>query len=373
MIPRVLIGLRHHQACLTVMTTVLVAMATPANHFQLDLRADTALTAADHPPAKLRQTTLGIQGSLFTLNGKPTFLLGISDYAALGAGDWISIQSDLDDLQRQGFNWLRVWATWAGFDHDISAITEHGMPRQPFLTRLGSLVAECDRRGLVVDVTLSRGNGTDGSPRLASLAAHRRAVETIVGALKEHHNWYLDLGNERNISDARFVSFEDLKELRELVKRLDPDRLVTASQGGDIGRDELHDYLNMAHVDFICPHRPRQSGSPAETESKTREYLSWMKTLGRAVPVHYQEPFRRGYHPRDWQPALDDFLTDLRQARLGGAAGWCFHNGAQADAPDQQPRRSFDLRERRLFEQLDETERQFVSHAEPAVSRAANP
>ena len=34
-----------------------------------------------------------------------------------------------------------------------------------------------------------------------------------------------------------------------------------------------------------------------------------------------------------------------------GAAGWCFHNGDERAAKDGRPRRSFDLREKRLFEE----------------------
>ena len=76
------------------------------------------------------------------------------------------------------------------------------------------------------------------------------------------------------------------------------------------------------------------------------------------VPVHYQEPFRRGYG--QWEPATADFVTDLRGSLAGGAAGWCFHNGGQRTSPDNQPRRSFDMRQQRLFDQLDEEERKVV-------------
>ena len=85
-----------------------------------------------------------------------------------------------------------------------------------------------------------------------------------------------------------------------------------------------------------------------------------MTELGRVVPVHYQEPFRRGFQPQTWEPDAEAFLEDLRQARAGGAAGWCFHNGDQKDDPASKPRRSFDLREHRLFEQLDDQERQVI-------------
>jgi len=303
-------------------------------------------------------TRLQIRGTRFTLNGRPAFLLGISYYGALGAGDEM-VRQDLDEMRRRGFNWIRVWATWSAPGNDVSALDAEGNKREPYLGKLRHLVAECDRRGIVADVTLSRGNGVTGPSRLQSLAAHRRAVETIVAALKPQANWYLDLANERNIRDQRYASFADLRELRATAGRLDPQRLVTASHGGDISREELSEYLRTVEVDFLCPHRPRHSGSPGQTEQKTRQLLGWMKEMGREVPVHYQEPFRRGYSDR-WNPTAEDFAMDLRQALSGGAAGWCFHNGDQRDRPDGRPRRSFDLRSQRLFEQLDAEEKAFV-------------
>ena len=99
-------------------------------------------------------TTLGIQGTRFTLNGKPTFLLGISYYGGLGSPEAF-LRRDLDDMQRHGFNWLRVWATCGLFDQDISVVDVGGRPRGPLLDKLERIVAECDRRGLVVDVTLT--------------------------------------------------------------------------------------------------------------------------------------------------------------------------------------------------------------------------
>lgn len=56
-------------------------------------------------------TVLGSRNSQFTINGEPAFLLGISYYGGLGASEDF-VRQDLDDLQRHGFNWLRVWATW---------------------------------------------------------------------------------------------------------------------------------------------------------------------------------------------------------------------------------------------------------------------
>ena len=299
-------------------------------------------------------TELGIKGTQFTINDKPTFLLGISYYGALGAPKDF-ILKDLDQMQRSGFNWFRVWATWGGFENDVAAVDREGKAREPFLGKLLWLVEECDQRGIIADVTLHRGK--EGLENTQSLG---HAAQTLLVAIKPYRNWYLDLANERNIRDARYVSFEELVEVRRLAKKLDPARLLTASHAGDMGKEELRRYLTEVEVDFIAPHRPREAKSPGETATRTREYLEWMKEIGRVVPVHYQEPFRRGYQPGDWEPKAEDFLTDLKQAREGSAAGWCLHNGAQEDKPEGKPRRSFDMREARLFDQLDEEEKKFI-------------
>lgn len=319
-------------------------------------------------------TVLGLQGTRFTVNDQPRFLLGASYYAGLGATPEF-LRQDLDDLGRHGFNWIRVWATWAAFTNDVSAVDGSGHAREPFLGRLRDLVAECDRRSLIVDVSLSRGNGVTGPARLGDLERHRRAVETLVTALRPYRNWYLDLANERSIRDVRYVSFEELRALRDAAKALDPGRLITASHaGGDLEREDVRQYLVDAGLDFLAPHRPRQPGSAGQTERHTRELLAWMRELGREAPVHYQEPFRRGYG--GWQPAAADFNTDLGGARKGGAAGWCWHNGDFRNRPDGEPRHSFDLRTRRLFDQLDAEEQAFLQslrEALPAPSRASGP
>ncbi len=304
-------------------------------------------------------TVLGIEGTHFTLDGKPTFLLGFSYYAGLGASEEF-VRADLTDFQKSGFNWLRVWATCGLAEQDVSAVDSQGRPREPFLGRLLWLVAECDRRGLVVDVTLTRGKG--GGGQLPDLPSHQQAVETLVGALKSHRNWYLDLANERDVRDARYVPIAELKTLRDQVRQLDPSRLVTASFGGhDLSQEDVRVSLLTVGLDFLCPHRPRDAQSPGQTEAQTRTLLATMQEVGRSVPIHYQEPFRRGYTP--WEPTAADFLADLRGAVAGGAAGWCFHNGTQRDTPDKEPRRSFDLRRRRLMDQLDSEERKVVAEA----------
>jgi hypothetical protein len=317
-------------------------------------------------PLSANAAELAVQGAKFTIDGKPAFLLGISYYGALGASP-ATIERDLDDVQRLGFNWIRVWATWSGFKNNVSAVDAEGGPREPYLAGLKRLVADCDRRGMIVDVTLSRGDGIAGSPRLQALAAHRRAVETLVSAMKDRRNWYLDLANERDVRDKRYVSFEELKQLRDAARQLDPKRLITASHAGDLTPRDIREYLDVVRVDFLSPHGQRDSKVAKGVESQVRQYLAWIKEHGRVVPVHYQEPFRRGY-TRGWEPSAEDFVTAAVGARNGGAAGWCFHNGDQRGTPDGRPRRSFDLGEKRLFEQLDEVEQETVRELHRAFS-----
>jgi len=357
--------------------TVVQARLAPAGGHAMRITAasNPFVTAVAAEPAAADSTAgstvLGIDGTRFTLNGKPTFLLGLSYYGGLGATEDF-IRRDLDDASRHGFNWLRVWATWGGYDNDVSAVGADGGPREPFLGKLRWLIAECDRRGIVVDVTLARGQRPLASPskppggRLPDLAAHRRAVETLVGELRAHRNWYLDLANERDVRDDRYVSGTELKSLRDTVRSLDAKRFVTASFGGhDLSLDDVRDSLFTIGLDFLSPHRPRDAESPGRTEAKTRESLTLMEKIGRRVPVHYQEPFRRGY--ARWEPVAADFLADLRGSAIGGAAGWCLHNGSQRNAPDEEPRRSFDLRKRRLFDQLDGEELKVVAEAAKVV------
>ena len=316
--------------------------------------------------ASARAVTLGVDGTRFTLDGKPTFLLGISYYGGLGAPDE-TVAADLDDLAARGVNWIRVWATWTSGGSDVSAVDGAGAARQPYMDRLVRLVGEADVRGIVVDVTLTRGGG-EGS--VSTLDAHLEAVRTIARALAGSGNVYLDLANERNVGDKRYVPSKELGDLRDAVKGIDPTRLVTASQGGDISDEEIAEYVKVARVDFICPHRPRAAASPAQTEEATRRYLERLTTLGAPMPVHYQEPFRRDYG--EWQPTAQDFLADLRAAVRGGAAGWCLHNGSPRRG-EEGPARSFDLRpsQPRLMEQLDGDELGVVRRMGEVAAEAA--
>ena len=152
---------------------------------------------------------------------------------------------------------------------------------------------------------------------------------------------------------------EQLADLREAARKLEPRLLVTASHSGDPSREQIEAYLKTARLDFISIHRPRDAKSPGQSAEATQRFRQWIEQIGPAVPLQYDEPFRRGYG--DWEPTSADFAADLRACRGAGAAGWCFHNGDTRAAPDRMPRKSFDLQMQSLFEQLDSEERKFLA------------
>ncbi len=288
-------------------------------------------------------------GRYFTLDGSPEFLLGISYYGGTSVSDPANLKADLDDISAAGFNWIRVWATWSPGE-DVSAVGAGGSVRQPFMSRLKALIRECDRRGIVVDVTMTR-----GKVLMSNHTEHLACVRTLAQELKQFRNVYFDVGNERDVRDARHVPLEEVGELIAAIKQIDPDRLCTAS-GVPGSAGELAKYLQTGRCDFIAPHLGRDPDSPAQTEATVRRFIGWMKKLGKRVPVHLQEPFRRDYNK--FQPAVKDYYADAVGGKKGGAAGWCLHNGSSRFSSDGRPHRSFLMsdKEGRLLKQLDQVE-----------------
>jgi len=308
-------------------------------------------------------TILGISkdGQQFTVNGKPTFLLGISYYGATSIFLPEIWQEELKRLHELEFNWIRIWITWAHGDGDFSAVGRDGNLTAPYWTRFKDMVAYCDCIGMVVDVTFSRN-------LLVDHQAHLKAVAGVARQLQPYRNLYIDVGNERNVKDSRFVSLTEVAELIAAIKKVAPERICAASDGSDIPTEGVAPRI-AAGIDLLCPHRRRDKNSPAETRDDARRLLKAAEEAGRVIPVHYQEPFRRDYS-RSWEPTASEFLADLDGAVRGGAAGWCFHNGSSRHSEDKRPYRSFDMSQKSLLEQLDREERDVAKTAASVVEEA---
>jgi hypothetical protein len=317
-------------------------------------------------PAGAVELGISQDGAYFTLDGVPTYLNGISYYGVESVSQPRLIGQDLNDMARDGLNWIRVWVFWSNGGENVSVLTPEGAVREPYMSRLKRLITEGDSRGMVVDVTMCRGGPQAPGEQAAHLACARQLAEE----LKPYRNVYFDMANERDVGDARHVTLRDVGELIRAVKAIDPKRLCTAS-GNPGSRSELEQYIAMAHCDFLAPHLSRNPESPSKTVSRVRELAGWMAELNRRVPIHLQEPFRRGYN--SWQPAQEDYYRDDSGAKVTGAAGWCLHNGSQEASPDHRPFRSFLMNEKegRLYAQLDAVERDVARNISDAIGGTA--
>ncbi len=311
--------------------------------------------------------TLGISadGRFFTIEGVPTYLNGVSYYGAQSITTASYVTSDLNDMVADGFNWIRVWGHWATPNgEDVSVLTDNGTVREPYMTRLKTLITECNARGIIVDVSLNR-DANNTWVGATTLAQHLACVQTLANHLLPYRNVYIDISNERDVMDGRYVSLSECGQLINAIKAIDPSRLCTASST-PTSQSDLAAYRNTGKMDFICPHLCRDSGCAAQTIGKVNEFNTWMTNLGWRIPIHLQEPFRRGY--TTYNPVEDDFLRDCNGGKLAGAAGWCLHNGSNAN--DTPPHRSFQMTnsDGRLYAQWDSVETNVTNWVSPHIS-----
>ncbi len=299
--------------------------------------------------------TLGISadGRFFTLNGIPTYLNGVSYYGAQTITTASYVTQDLDDMVADGFNWIRVWMYWTDpvTGEDVSVMTDDGTVRTTYMNRLKTLITECNTRGMIVDCSFNRdGNNSWVGP--TNQTQHLAAVQTLATELYSYTNIYFDLANECDVTDSRYVSPSELSALRARAKQYKPGVLCTASQTPSSATDLYNKYISPG-LDFISPHLCRDSTCPALTLGKVKDFISWMGSYGVRMPVHLQEPFRRGYG--SWQPGTSDFLRDCIGGKNADGAGWCLHNGSNYGSA---PYRSFRMTNSngRLYSQWETAE-----------------
>ena len=251
------------------------------------------------------------------------------------------------------------WQYPDGNGENMSAMTQAGTVREPYMTRLKAMIGECDKRGIAVDCTLNREAKSPTVP--SNITQHLACVRTLATELRGFRNVYIDVANERDIRDIRFVSLAECGQLIEAIKEMDARRFCTAS-GLPHSQSDMNDFRKVGKLDFLTTHLPRRTGCPARTIETVSQYVAWMTALGFRIPVHLQEPFRLGFGT--WQPTEDDFYRDASGGKVAEAAGWCLHNGnngilrGQRSAP-RRPYRSFLMSdaEGRLYAQYDPIEK----------------
>ena len=232
---------------------------------------------------------LSISGARFLLDGKPFHYTGVSFFNAIYnpsfGGDHQERVRWLRKFQRYGINVLRVWAQWdtkrgfvdSGPDHTL--YFSDGRLRMAHVERLKHILADADREGMVVELTLFSRQSRPAGGRLTPEASGR-ALAALTRELIPYRNVTFQVWNEFS---------ELVPEHVKTIKAADPKRLVTNSPGGAGVLKGSAEQPRL--LDYLTPHTSRQgAGKPWVLAPAEIHYL----LLRYKKPVVDDEPARTG-------------------------------------------------------------------------------
>ena len=278
--------------------------------------------------------TLAVAGQRIVIDGRDTFLTGISLFDALGT---VPVRDrDLDALAGWGVNTVRVWAHWhTPIYQPDGALSADGR------ARLLALARRLEERGLTFELVVLRPGQLPGQPftAFASDAARTKAMEEVTTAMRPFRNVLFDLCNEHDHPDGP-MTHAAVRLLRDRVKAIDPQRIVTISSteyhlvsaDGALDdarvrnlREEVGGDAASVRADLVSPHFPRTDAWAAATGERVGAIRRALDQLGARVPVYLDEERRADGAVR--LPA-DAYARAQAGAASAGAAGWLFHTAA---------------------------------------------
>jgi hypothetical protein len=295
---------------------------------------------------------LSVSGTSLQVDGRTTFLLGVSLFDALGPTP--PRDRDLDALKSWGVRVVRVWAHW----HDPIYAPDGELTVQG-RSRLLGLVRRLQSRDLILELVLLRPGQLPGQPFavFASEAARLNAVGSIAVTLRDFRNVMFDLYNEHDHPDGP-IAHAVLRVMRDKVKALDPERVVTLSSTGThlitpdgrVGdseaanlREEAGTDAGAVGVDVVAVHFPRTDDWAAATAQRVGAIRAALDRINRQPPIYLNEEQRADAGSR---VAADVYRRAFSGAQQSGTAGWVFHTAA-----------GFDLRQRPFVDALTADER----------------
>ena len=214
----------------------------------------------------LQANAITIKNGQFLQDGKPIFLLGLSYFDGLSASPKL-LESDLNFFGERGFNALRVWANWyPDFQpKTIGLLESDGTVNSQMLNRLLGMIKAADKKGFVIKLTFSRHPSEE-----IQFPEYKNGILAVVKAIKNSDNVLLDLQNETDHCGKNsdpdclgHLTLAQVKELRDAIKEVDPDRMVTASWGGG-DEEDYKSFVEQTNVDFIATHGPARKKDWAE-------------------------------------------------------------------------------------------------------------
>jgi hypothetical protein len=255
---------------------------------------------------------LSIQGDRFMIDGTPKFLTFISDFGAMGAPN---VAADLHMLRSLGFDGVRIWPN---LDTGPQLMNGDGTLRPDELKRLLFILDQARLEHLVVDVTFTYEHIRGMTPATA-----RVGIVAATDALRSYDNLLFDIQNERNVEDRRFMSEADVGRIFASIKATDAARIATAdnSLAQDWGPQYAADFTARLGLDVTAFHEGRRSDW--YTLGFYSGVISTLRSNGR--PAYLQETNSTRDPTYQSNDRSDYFLQAIANAKLSGAAAWCFH------------------------------------------------
>lgn len=290
---------------------------------------------AQAPQQPSATPVLGISGTQFTVGGTPRFLLFVSYFDAMRAGD---LDGDFKYIRRGGFDGIRVFPNWhhyvtgAAADDD-ALFTKRGTIREERWPAFLRVLERAAAHGLLVDVSFTRETITG-----LSHEHYGEQLREVTAALRGKYPHVLfDVQNEFPIH-MRQPEVEAL--LRTYVRPADPDRIVTASlDSGSMPQPAPAARVAAAlGLPVLAYHEARDKETWYTAEQAKRVVGALQAGLGHArVPIYLQEPMavatlcppRCG--PGDWDSGRLHARDAARAAQRFGAAAWTFHTRSTFD------------------------------------------
>src|SRR5262249_47401908 len=234
--------------------------------------------------------SLSVQGDRVAVDGKPRFLMFISYFGAMGAGN---LAADLRLIRSKGFDGIRIWPLLFTGPQLMNA---DGSLSPDALTRLYYVLDRARDEHLVVDVSFT-GEHIKGLD-----ASHfRDGVVAAASALRGYDNILFDIQNESDIygPSDRPLTTSEMAGILAGIKAGHPSPIVTASVSSQHTAEFTATFTASLGFDVTTFHDPREFNwfDPERVDPMMRV----LKTAGR--PVYLQEPMptrdrRFPYYPQ---------------------------------------------------------------------------
>jgi hypothetical protein len=299
-------------------------------------------------PAAAHAQRLSIQGDRFAIDGSPRFIVFISYFSAMNA---VNITADLKYLKSRGFDGVRIWPNLN--TGPVQLMRSDGTLRPEGLSTLKFILDRARDERLVVDVSFT-------AEHVAGLDAgrFRDGIVATTGELRDYENVLFDIQNETNVYGPfrRPLPESDVIAIRQGIKSVDARRIVTSSISSNDTAAFTSDFAARTGLDVAAYHDPRTS--QFSVQSWVQSLVDDLKRSGK--PAYLQEPMptRYVYFPVSY--VSDNYREQMINAKIAGAAAWCFHTNIQGDNPGQLFQN--------LIESEPEPERAFVNSLLPRVN-----